>query len=229
MFYDSNHAQNAIPVIPSSHPRDAATVYSRLSSPMRPRRPPPTALRGLFALALSGSLLLAPPPLRAGPPEAAASALERSVKAAFLYKFLGYAEFPPAAFSDAAAPVVIGVLGADELAAELTRIVAGRTVNQRPVVVKALREGEAASGMHLLFIGGEEGGKVKAVLKALNPEPMLVVTEAETGLQNGSVINFKIVEQRVRFDVSLESADKHGVKLSSRLLTVANQVVKGGP
>ena len=228
MFYDSNHAQNAIPVLPPSHPRDAA-VYSRLSTPMRPQRPPPFALRGLFALALSGSLLLAPLPLRAGAPEAAASALERSVKAAFLYKFLGYAEFPPGAFSDAAAPVVIGVLGADELAAELTRIVAGRTVSQRQVVVKALREGEAASGVHLLFIGGEEGAKVKSVLKALNPEPVLVVTEAETGLQNGSVINFKIVEQRVRFDVSLESADKHGVKLSSRLLTVANQVVKGGP
>jgi hypothetical protein len=196
---------------------------------MRPRRQPTLALYGLMALALAGPLLLAPLPLRAAGAETAATALERSVKAAFLYKFLGYAEFPAAAFSDAAAPIVIGIVGADELAAELARVVAGRTVNQRPVVVKLLREGEAASGVHLLFVGGEDGARVKTVLKAINPEPMLVVTEAETGLQHGSVINFKIVEQRVRFDVSLESADKHGIKLSSRLLTVANQVVKGGP
>ena len=221
--------RSAIPVLPPSHPRDATTVPARLSSPMRPHRAPIRALCGLLAFALCGTLVLAPRPLRAAGAEAAATALERSVKAAFLYKFLGYAEFPPAAFGEVSAPVVIGIVGADELAAELSRIVAGRMVNQRPVVVKLVREGEAAAGVHLLFIGGEDGARVRAVLKAVNPEPMLVVTEAEHGLQNGSVINFKIVEQRVRFDVSLESADKHGVKLSSRLLTVANQVVKGAP
>jgi hypothetical protein len=56
---------------------------------------------------------------------------------------------------------------------------------------------------------------------------MLVVTECENGLQIGSVINFRIVDERVRFDVALDAAERNGIKLSSRLLTVANRVQKG--
>lgn len=159
----------------------------------------------------------------------ASAALERSVKAAFLYKFLGYTEFPPSSFADPAAPLVIGVLGADELAAELARIVAGRNVLGRPVQVRIVKEGEAPGNVHMLFIGGSDNVRVRAALKSVSATPMLVVTETDNGLLYGSVINFKIIEERVRFDVSLEAADKNSVKLSSRLLTVANHVLKGTP
>src|SRR5438045_7059015 len=81
----------------------------------------------LCAAALCGAYGLVPP---ARADNAASSpALERRVKAAFLYKFLGYAEFPPGAFADPSSPVTIGVVGADELAAELARIVNARTVH----------------------------------------------------------------------------------------------------
>ncbi len=156
-------------------------------------------------------------------------ALERKVKAAFLYKFLGYTEFPPAAFGEAAAPVVIGVAGADELAAELARIVAGRTIQGRAIQVRQVRESDPPAGLHLLFVGGADGARLRSLLRSFHSAPILLVTEADNGLQQGSVINFKIVEERVRFDVSLEAADRHQVKLSSRLLTVANHVHKGAP
>ena len=158
-----------------------------------------------------------------------ALSLERKVKAAFLYKFLGYTEFPASALGEAGAPVIIGVVDADDLAAELTRIVSGRTVMSRPIQVKVFREHEAPGGVHLLFVGGADSVRVRNILRSAQPAPMLLVTEAEDGLRQGSVINFRIVEERVRFDVSLEAADKHSVKLSSRLLTVANQVHKGAP
>ena len=164
-----------------------------------------------------------------GAAEAGSVALERTVKAAFLYKFLGYAEFPPGSFSDGAAPLAIGVIGADELAAELNRIVAGRTVMARPVVVRIFREGDMPSGVHLLFIGGADGARVRSVLRAVRDAPLLSVSEADNGLLYGSVINFKIVDERVRFDVSLDAAERNSVKLSSRLLTVANHVQKGTP
>ncbi len=183
------------------------------------------------ALTPAGSLAMAPQQGGSGAPGASAQpvSLERKVKAAFLYKFLGYTEFPASAFSDATAPVVIGLAAADELAAELGRIVAGRTVQSRPITVKVVREGEAPSGVHLLFVGGNDSTRLRSILKAVQPAPVLTVTEADNGLQQGSVINFKVVEERVRFDVSLEAADKNSVKLSSRLLTVANHVHKGAP
>ena len=161
--------------------------------------------------------------------DSSAAQPERKVKAAFLYKFLGYTEFPAAAFSDAQAPLMIGVAGSDELAAELVRIVAGRTVQGRAIQVRTVREGEAPGALHLLFVAGTERDRVRNVLRTVQPAPTLLVTEVENGLQYGSMINFKIVDERVRFDVSLEAADRHNVKLSSRLLTVANQVHKGAP
>jgi hypothetical protein len=188
-----------------------------LNAPLR------TLLRGLLgaavtALAMSSVSAMAQP---------AGAALERSVKAAFIYKFLGYTEFPAAAFGDAAAPVVIGVVGSEEMAQELSRIVASRAVNNRPVVIKQFRDGDNP-GVHLLFVAGADCGRAAGVMRQART-PMLVVTECGSGLQAGSIINFKIVEERVRFDVSLEAADKNNIKLSSRLLSVANHVSKGAP
>jgi len=173
-----------------------------------------------------GVLAAALPPAQAQNP-AASSALERRVKAAFLYKFLGYAEFPPGAFFDGASPVLIGVAGSDDLAAELARVVAGRTINNRPVIVRALRDADVHAPLHLLFIGGADPARVGRLVRQATSS-MLVVTECENGLQQGSVINFRIIDERVRFDVSLDAAERNGIKLSSRLLTVANRVQKGG-
>jgi hypothetical protein len=178
----------------------------------------------LCAAALGSGLGLASPARAEN--TAASAALERRVKAAFLYKFLGYAEFPAGAFADAASPVVIGVAGADDLAAELARIVGGRTVNSRPIVVRVLREHELGTPVHLLFLGGFDGNRVGRMVRA-SSNALLVVTECEGGLQLGSAINFRIVDERVRFDVALDAVERNGIKLSSRLLTVANRVQKG--
>jgi hypothetical protein len=211
-----------------------ARAYQReFSGPARlKRRAVPSRSRRMLAAgacAFAAVLLLGAAPVPEAGAQSAAASLERKVKAAFLYKFLGYTEFPASAFADAASPVVIGVVAADDMAAELNRIVAGRTIQARPITVKVFHEGEAPTSVHLLFVGGSDSAKVKAALKAAQPAPMLLVSEAENGLQMGSVINFKVVDERVRFDVSLEAAERNSVKLSSRLLTVANQVVKGAP
>jgi hypothetical protein len=194
--------------------------------PNRPHRQRLARWTLACALALCGAAQVAPRPALAQS-GAGTLALERRVKAAFIYKFLGYTEFPAAAFADPASPVVIGMVGADDMAAELARLVAGRSVNNRPIVVRALRENELSGTLHLLFVAGGDCARAGRILKAAHGA-MLVVTECDNGLQQGSVINFRIVDERVRFDVSLDAAERNNVKLSSRLLTVANRVQKGG-
>jgi hypothetical protein len=205
----------------------------QLSSPARRRRLAIGCLAGwslACAAALCASAAVAPAPAHAQ--GESGQALERRVKAAFLYKFLGYADFPATAFADAASPVTIGVVGSDEMAAELARVVAGRQVRGRPIVVRTLREGDPTP-VHLLFVAGSDSARTARILRAAlatsaaTSSALLPVTECELGLQYGSVINFRIIEERVRFDVSLDSAERNNVKLSSRLLTVANRVVKG--
>lgn len=186
------------------------------------RRRMATCLLACLAVPLGLALL--------APQAAAQSAITntqllRRVKAAFLVKFLGYADFPAVAFPDPAAPLTIGVVDADDLIPELERAVAGRSLNGRRIAVSRLREGERAP-VHLLFVGGRDPVQVGRVVRQA-AGAMLVVTECENGLRQGSAINFRLVDEHVRFDVALEAAERNGVKLSSRLLTVASQVQKG--
>lgn len=219
------HRSSPSPTPPAATPGASARLPH--ASGRRPWRQP-LRVAG-WALACAAALFTAAgavAPAALAQNGASSQALERRVKAAFLYKFLGYAEFPAGAFADPGAPVTIGVVGSDEMAAELARVVAGRNVAGRPVVVRQLREGEGGNPVHLLFVAGSDSVRAGRVLKS-SPPALLPVTECELGLQQGSVINFRIVDERVRFDVSLDSAERNNVKLSSRLLTVANRVVKG--
>lgn len=162
------------------------------------------------------------------PADNEAATLEHRVKAAFLYKIAGYVEWPRASFAQPETPVTIGVVGAGSLAAELSQIVAGRTAQNRPVAVRRLKAGELPSGVHMLFVGRGEGALAQLVQRA-QQRSVLVVTESEGALVQGSAINFIIVDGRVRFEISLASAEKSGLRLSSRLLAVAQQVYTGTP
>ncbi|MES2299187.1 MAG: YfiR family protein [Pseudomonadota bacterium] len=203
-----------------------------MRAPGKPSAARPAALaralaRALLALAVAGASLSAAPPALAQ--AAQSGALERSVKAAFLYKFLAYAQFAPSAFADAEAPVTIGVLGADEMASELSRVVAGRKIERRAIAVRALREGDPLEGVQLLFLAGADEARVAAQLRGAAHHALLTVTQTDSGLQDGSVINFRIIDERVRFEVSLEAAARNGVALSSRLLSVAYLVARRAP
>lgn len=187
----------------------------------------PDRTRRLACRALALPLFLAAAGPRALADTGGAQALERRVKAAFLYKFLGYAEFPAHAFADPGGPLTIAVVGSDDMAAELARIATGRAVAGRPIAVRQVGMHEAPPPVHLLFVAGSDAERAGRVLRAA-PGAFLTVTECDGGLRYGSVINFRIIDERVRFDVSLDAAEKKNVKLSSRLLTVANRVQKGG-
>jgi hypothetical protein len=151
-------------------------------------------------------------------------ATETSVKAAFLYKFANYIEWPANAFASSSAPLVIGVVGAEDIAGELDRIVPGRNVNGHPVAVKRLKDGESAAGAHIVFFGRERGAA--AAVRAAREQGALTVTETERGLESaGSAINFITAGERVAFEVSLDAAEKSGHRISSRMLAVAKRVV----
>lgn len=152
--------------------------------------------------------------------------LERRVKAAFLYKFTGYVTWPDATFAGADTSITIGVIGDDALAAELARVVSGRTVDGRPLAVKRL-QGEPLTGIHMLFIGRAENARLKHLIAPLQTRSVLIVTESERALDQGSTINFLTASGHVRFEIALDAAKKRGLKLSSRLLTVAQNVRTG--
>lgn len=152
-------------------------------------------------------------------------AAEYQVKAAFLFKFLGFIDWPAAAFERADSPLVIGVLGADPLADELAAVVAERNAQGRPVVARKLRTGEPVTGLHMLFVGRPDSGRLATLLDAAKGQPLLVVTESDEAFARGSAINFVLVDNKVRFDVAPHAAELGNLKISSRLLGVARKVL----
>jgi hypothetical protein len=239
MFYDSKMLNKVLLrfTLRNDAPEGPYFPCVALTSPFTPIRPMPRHLNPNVTRALrrrvAGCLLacvafLAVRPVLADPQGAAHDPqLERRVKAAFLYKFLGYADFPANAFVGDNAPLTIGVIGADDMAVELGQAVEGRLMNRRRIVVLPLHDNELATPVHLLFVGGHDPELVGRMLNQASGA-MLVVTECDGGLQKGSAINFRVIGERVRFDVAPGAAERKGVRLSSRLLTVAHRGQRGG-
>jgi hypothetical protein len=153
----------------------------------------------------------------------AAEASERSVKVAFLYKFTEYVDWP-APPASAAEPFTIGVLGSMAFADELLRATADRRVNQRFIRVRRLAPNDAVDDLEVLFVAADQRGNLSDLLSPAKGRPILTVTEKEGALAAGSIINFTVSGERVRFEVSLDAAEENRLKLNSRLLAVAQSI-----
>ena len=148
---------------------------------------------------------------------------ESAVKAAFLYKFGAFVEWPPGTFQGPAEPLVIGVLEHPAVLRELEQITTQRTVEGRPLRVRGLRYGDSIKAIHVLFVGTLRPMRLRELLAGVSG-PVLVVTQQPGALEAGSVINFTDEEERVRFAVSQASAEARRLRLSARLLAVAQSV-----
>jgi len=146
------------------------------------------------------------------------------VKAAFLYNFAGFVEWPEQA--RAKNLLVIGVMGAEDVEAALRSASANRMLQNRKVVVKRVADIEEAGDVHILFVGAAENQRLRRIMAAVQSRPVLTVTESTDAIDAGSVINF-VTTNRVQFEVSLKAAARAGLQLNARLLSVAFQIHKG--
>lgn len=154
--------------------------------------------------------------------------VERQVKAAYLYKFGSYVEWPERAFPQSDNTIKIGIIGAGPLADELTQMVAGRSINGRQMSVRKMKPGDSHAGLHILFIGSASNDRLAEILAAVKGSPVLTITEAEDGLSLGAMINFVIVDGKLRFEVAPRTAQQGNLSISARLLSAALKVAGGG-
>jgi hypothetical protein len=160
----------------------------------------------------------------AAPPVQAQELDVRQVKAAYLYKFANYVQWPPGSFARDDSPLLIGVVGDHALADALQRMADGREVGGRSLQVRRLDPGDALGPLHIVFIGRMDRSAMAAVLARTRGRPMLVVSDTAGSLAIGSMVNFLMVDQRLRFEVALDPVARHHLKLSALMLTAAYSV-----
>jgi hypothetical protein len=160
--------------------------------------------------------------------QSAAEVTEYRIKAAFVCKFAGYVEWPSRSFSGPEDPVVIGVISTDAVFRELSNMAASLSGDGRAIVVRQLRRSGPLQGAHLVYITQSADDHLAETLASVKGHPVLVVTESSQAAALGSMINFVLVNDKVRFDVSPQAAEASQLKVSARLLGVARAVVPKG-
>jgi hypothetical protein len=151
---------------------------------------------------------------------------EYAIKAAYLCKFGNYVEWPGRLPVPSEAPFEIGVVASDAVVDELKHAARGQTVNGRPIVVRRLAAGDPLNGLGIVFVARSGVAFLAETLAATKGQPILTVTESEEGTAPGSVVNFVVIADKVKFDVALKPAEQSNLKISARLLGVA-RVVSG--
>ena len=145
------------------------------------------------------------------------------VKAAFLYNFSQFVDWPREAFPEPQAPLVIGVIGDDPFGGYLDEIVRGEKVSNHPLVVRHYHDPAEIKGCQMLFICQSEGNRLKEILADLKGRNILTVSDLEEFSRDGGIIRFVTENNKIRFKINADAARTARLTISSKLLQAATR------
>lgn len=152
---------------------------------------------------------------------------EYQVKAAFLYHFSQFVDWPDGTFKDASSPLTYCTIGEDPFHGALDASVSGKRIGVRSLQVQHFKQPQEIRGCQILFIGESQQKRAPSLLTRLQGNPILTVGETEHFVQDGGMIGFLREENKIRFEINLEAAEHAKLRLSSRLLALAKRVLGG--
>ena len=156
------------------------------------------------------------------------SVLEYKIKAAFLYSFAKFIDWPEQAFSNSQSPIILGVLGEDPFGLILNEL-EGKVAKGRSIVAYKYSSTDSFDELklcHIIFVCSSEKERFTEIIEMLKDTNVLLVGDMEGFAQLGGIINFILVEKKVRFEINVAAAERAGLKISSKLLTLAKIVVE---
>lgn len=153
-----------------------------------------------------------------------AASKEYQIKAAFLFNFAQFVEWPANAFTNSEAPLCIGVLGDDPFGKALDETIQGETIRNRKLVIRRSHRVEDLMDCQVVFISKSEKGRMADVLSKLNTKETLTVSETEGFARRGGIINFYVEGSKLRFEINPTAAQQRGLKVSSQLLSLGKVV-----
>jgi hypothetical protein len=151
----------------------------------------------------------------------AATVSETELKAAFLYNFAKFVEWPAGAFSSDNAAIQVAVFGDDEVTAKLKSLLSDKKAHGRSFEVKRIFNPQEAKSFQMVFVTSSENRRAAQILEATKKLPILTIGESEQFLDLGGMINFFFEDTQLRFEINTEPAEKVKIAISSKLLRLA--------
>lgn len=151
---------------------------------------------------------------------------EYQVKAAFIYNFAKFVEWP-GSFDDGR-PFVIGILGRDPFGSMIDDEVAGKTIREKPIQIRRFSKIDDAAASNILYVSRSEAENVGQIVKRLGHMPILTVSDIESFPEQGGMVELLMEQNRVRFAINVVMVERAGLKPSSHLLKLARIVPGGG-
>jgi hypothetical protein len=146
---------------------------------------------------------------------------EYQIKAAFIYNFARFVDWPTQAFADETSPMTVGVLGENVFGDNLQQAISGKTIKGHALQFRQFDSVTDATNCQVLFISSSEKSHLSKILARLRGTSVLTVSETDDFIGDGGMINLEIVDQKVRFEINNDAAKKAGLTISSKLLSLA--------
>jgi hypothetical protein len=146
---------------------------------------------------------------------------EYQIKAAFIFNFAKFVEWPATAFPKASSPMLVGVLGENPFHDALEKTIKNKTVDEHPVVIMQYHSAADATNCHILFISSSEKARLPQILRQLKGSSVLTVSEIPGFTETGGMINFVLEGTKIRFQINNDAANGAGLKISSKLLKLS--------
>lgn len=146
---------------------------------------------------------------------------EYEIKAAYLYNFARFVEWPPDVFAQVDTPIQIAIVGTDPFGAIIDTGLNGKSANNRPLVIRRLKWPADLRPFQIVFIGASEEKLLPQITESIKGSPVLTVTETGLVTRSKCVVNFIMEGKKVRFEVDMNTADQAHLRISSKLLMLA--------
>lgn len=182
-----------------------------------------TYRRGLALLSIFLLILELPQYARPQP-----VAEEYQVKAAFLFHFAQFVNWPPGVLNSNDSSLILCVFDDEPREQEFQSTIEGKVIGARVLHVRQISHSQEVQGCNILFLSRDEARRQSAILKNLRGMPVLTVGETDNFLSDGGMIRFHLDEDKIRFDINLDGAESSHLKISSRLLLLATSVTQSG-
>ncbi len=150
---------------------------------------------------------------------------EYRVKAAFLFHFVQLVDWPPGALGEEKKPLTVCTVGKDSFQGDLDTTLQGKLIGTHPLHVEHLKPSQEIKNCRVVFISGSERAQVPVIIAALKDDAVLSVGESDDFIKEGGMIGFCVDDNKIRFEINVGAADRAKLKISSRLLLLAKNVI----